>query len=106
MFATGPRRRKGLEFVCFFEHDRVGSAHVPYRLTYFGSDAWSSRSTPSALPRPISSEPTTGPADDRLRFHDDIEGTGNSREFKRFLSLTHVLLVVAIIIWEGRLRLY
>ena len=39
-------------------------------------------------------------------FHDDIEGTGNSREFKRFLSLTHVLLVVAIIIWEGRLRLY
>ena len=23
-----------------------------------------------------------------------------------FLSVTHVLLVVAIIIWEGRLRLY
>ncbi len=55
---------------------------------------------------PISSESTTVPADDRLRFHDDIEGTGNSREFKRFLSVTHVLLVVAIIIWEGRLRLY
>ena len=27
--------------------------------------------TPSALPSPISSEPTTVPADDRLRFHDD-----------------------------------
>ena len=35
------------------------------------SDAWSSRPTPSALPSPISSEPTTVPADDRLRFHDD-----------------------------------
>ena len=51
--------------------ERVGPAHVPYQLTYFGSDAWSSRPTPSALPRPISSEPTTVPADDRLRFHDD-----------------------------------
>ena len=44
---------------------------VPYQLTYFGSDAWSSGPTPSALPSPISSEPTTVPADDRLRFHDD-----------------------------------
>ena len=35
------------------------------------SDAWSSGPTPSALPSPISSEPTTVPADDRLRFHDD-----------------------------------
>ena len=41
------------------------------KLTYFGSDAWSSGPTPSALPSPISSEPTTVPADDRLRFHDD-----------------------------------
>ena len=37
----------------------------------FGSDAWSSGPTPSALPSPISSEPTPVPADDRLRFHDD-----------------------------------
>ena len=51
--------------------ERVGPAHVPYQLTYFGSDAWSSGPTPSTLPRPISSEPTTVPADDRLRFHDD-----------------------------------
>ena len=51
--------------------ERVGPAHVPYQLTYFGSDAWSSGPTPSALPSPISSEPTTVPADDRLRFHDD-----------------------------------
>ena len=51
--------------------ERVGPAHVPYQLTYFGSDAWSSKPTPSALPSPISSEPTTVPADDRLRFHDD-----------------------------------
>ena len=51
--------------------ERVGPAHVPNQLTYFGSDAWSSGPTPSALPRPISSEPTTVPADDRLRFHDD-----------------------------------
>ena len=51
--------------------ERVGPAHVPYQLTYFGSDAWSSWPTPSALPSPISSEPTTVPADDRLRFHDD-----------------------------------
>ena len=51
--------------------ERVGPAHIPYQLTYFGSDAWSSRPTPSALPSPISSEPTTVPADDRLRFHDD-----------------------------------
>ena len=49
----------------------VGPAHVPNQLTYFGSDAWPSRSTPSALPSPISSEPTTVPTDDRLRFHDD-----------------------------------
>ena len=39
--------------------ERVGPAHVPYQLTYFGSDAWSSRPTSSALPSPISSEPTT-----------------------------------------------
>ena len=64
-------RRAGLEFVCIFGHDGVGPAHVPYQLTYFGSDAWSSGPTPSALPSPISSEPTTVPADDRLRFHDD-----------------------------------
>ena len=51
--------------------ERVGPAHIPYQLTYFGSDAWSSGPTPSALPSPISSEPTTVPADDRLRFHDD-----------------------------------
>ena len=51
--------------------ERVGPAQVPYQLTYFGSDAWSSGPTPSALPSPISSEPTTVPADDRLRFHDD-----------------------------------
>ena len=51
--------------------ERVGPAHVPNQLTYFGSDAWSSGPTPSALPSPISSEPTTVPADDRLRFHDD-----------------------------------
>ena len=51
--------------------ERVGPAHVPYQLTYFGSDAWSSGPTPSALPSPISSEPTTVPADGRLRFHDD-----------------------------------
>ena len=64
-------RRASLEFVCVFGQDGVGPAHVPYQLTYFGSDAWSSRPTPSALPSPISSEPTTVPADDRLRFHDD-----------------------------------
>ena len=51
--------------------ERVGPAHVPYQLTYFASDAWSSGLTPSALPSPISSEPTTVPADDRLRFHND-----------------------------------
>ena len=51
--------------------ERVGPAHVPYQRTYFGSNAWSSGPTPSALPSPISSEPTTVPADDRLRFHDD-----------------------------------
>ena len=37
--------------------ERVGPAHVPNQLTYFGSDAWSSGPTPSALPSPISSEP-------------------------------------------------
>ena len=37
--------------------ERVGPAHVPYQLTYFRSDAWSSGPTPSALPSPISSEP-------------------------------------------------
>ena len=36
-----------------------------------GATAWSSRLTPSALPSPVSSEPTTVPAGDRLRFHDD-----------------------------------
>ena len=51
--------------------ERVGPAYVPYQLTYFESDAWSSRPTPSALPSPISSEPGTVPANDRLRFHDD-----------------------------------
>ncbi len=25
MFATGPRRRKGLEFVCFFGHDAIAA---------------------------------------------------------------------------------
>ena len=29
--------------------ERVGPAHVPYQLTYFGSDAWSSGPTPSTL---------------------------------------------------------
>ena len=29
--------------------ERVGPAHVPYQLTYFGSDAWSSESTLSEL---------------------------------------------------------
>ena len=41
-----------------------------------------------------------------LKYFDQPGHSGNSREFKRFLSVTHVLLVVAIIIWEGRLRLY
>ena len=41
--------------------------------TFCGAQATpgSSRPTPSALPSPISSEPTTVPADNRLRFHDD-----------------------------------
>ena len=51
--------------------ERVGPAQVPYQLKYFESDAWSSGPTPSALPSPISAEPETVPADDRLRFHDD-----------------------------------
>ena len=51
--------------------ERVALLMFRIRLTYFGSDAWSSGPTPSALPSPISSEPTTVPADDRLRFHDD-----------------------------------
>ena len=58
-------------FIRAHSPERVGPAHVPYQLTYFGSNAWSSGPTPSALPSPISSEPTTVPADDRLRFHDD-----------------------------------
>ena len=61
--------------------ERVGPAHVPYQLTYFGSDAWSSWPTPSALPSPISSEPTTVPADDRLRFHDDEDALPVSPRF-------------------------
>ena len=39
MFATGPRRRKGLEFVCFSGHDRSDRIredalriHAPFRL--------------------------------------------------------------------------
>ena len=63
-FASSPCTRgapqRGLALLMFRISSRIS-----------GSDAWSSGPTPSALPSPISSEPTTVPADDRLRFHDD-----------------------------------
>ena len=63
-FASSPCTRgapqRGLALLMFRISSRIS-----------GATAWSSRPTPSALPRPISSEPTTVPADDRLRFHDD-----------------------------------
>ena len=44
---------------------------------------------PSALPSPISSEPTTVPADDRLRFHDDEDTLPVSPDSAQQQALLH-----------------